>query len=88
MRRTRSRTRNTDATPASFGQEFVDPAASSRLLVGDLTPEGMSGNCPTTPMIDYGQNGPTALALLQGNDNSLYRPDDFPAAVPRATGVK
>ena len=48
----------------------------------------MSGNCPTTPMIDYGQNGPTALALLQGNDNSLYRPDDFPAAVPRATGVK
>ena len=74
-------------SPASFGQVFADPADSSRLLVGDLTPDGMSGNCPTIPVSDYVQNGPSALAPLEGNDNCYALAQRFPGGfTPRYRG--
>ena len=72
-------------SPASFAQVF---AKGSNLLVGDLTPDGMSGNCPTISSSDYVQNGPSALAPLEGNDNCYALAQRFPGGfTPRYRGI-
>ncbi len=74
--------------PSSFGQVFADPLDPSRLLVGDLTPDGMSGNCPTIASSDYVQNGIAALAPLQGNANCYALAQAFPGGLtPRYRGI-
>ncbi len=73
--------------PSSFGQVFADPLDPSRLLVGDLTPDGMSGNCPTILAADFVARPDTALAPLQGNDNCYALAQAFPGGlVPRYRG--
>ena len=71
--------------PSGFGQVFT---RGDNLLVADLTPDGMSGNCPTIPASDYVQHGPSALAALEGHPDCFALAQRFPGGfTPRYRGI-
>ena len=61
-------------------------SARDELMVADLTPDG-TGNCPRIPVSDYTQNGPAALAPLEGNPNCYALAQNLPGGfTPRMRG--
>ena len=61
--------------PASRGAVFTQ---GPDLLIADLTPDGMSGNCPTIPAQRYVEDGRAVLAEMESHPNCYYLGQAFP----------
>ena len=73
------------SSPGGTGGVYLN-GDLDELMVADLTPDG-TGNCPRIPVSDYTQNGPAALAPLEGNPNCYALAQNLPGGfTPRMRG--